>query len=76
MQYTVHTVLSQLLNDERARAILEKHRPGATSHPQLYEALHLSLLELSAIPETNLSAEDLQALLADLNQETSNSQKN
>lgn len=67
MKYSVQTRLSELLQNERCKQILEKHLPGATSHPQLHMALHMSLMEISQYPEANLSQEKLQALLADLN---------
>ena len=69
MKFTVQTMLGQLLNDERAKSILEKHMPGSTSHPQLHQALHMSLMEISQYPEANLDQAKLQALLQDLNEE-------
>lgn len=70
MKFTVQTTLGQLLNDERAKTILEKHIPGSTSHPRLPQALHMSLIEISGYPEANLDQAKLQALLQDLNAET------
>ncbi len=67
MRYTVQTALYQLLDDPRARDILEKHLPGSTSHPQLHQALHMSLWEISQYPEANVDQAKLQALLQDLN---------
>ncbi len=69
MKFTVQTMLGQLLNDERAKSILEKHIPGSTSHPQLHQALHMSLMEISQYPEANLDQAKLQALLQDLNED-------
>ncbi len=70
MTYSIHTTLGELLKEERNKQIMEKHLPGSTSHPMLHMALHMSLQEISMYPEANLSQEKLQALLADLNQQT------
>ena len=68
MMYTVQTMLGQLIKDERCRSILEKHIPGSTSHPQLHQALHMSLMEISQYPQANVSQATLQSLLVDLNE--------
>ena len=33
MSYSIHSTLRDLLSDEQAKAILERHLPGASSHP-------------------------------------------
>ena len=71
MKYSLQTRISELINDSRAKQILERHIPGATSHPQLHMALGMTLLEVSTYPEAGLTQEKLKALLADLNREDS-----
>ena len=66
MPFTIRTQIRELLADERAKATLEKHMPGATSHPQLHMALYMSLGEVATYPESGLTTEKLHALLADL----------
>ena len=71
MKYSLQTRIGELINNERAKQILERHLPGATSHPQLHMALGMTLMEVSTYPESGLTQAKLQALLADLNEEES-----
>lgn len=71
MKYTIQTRIGELINDARAKQILERHIPGASSHPQLHMALGMTLMEVSTYPEAGLNQAKLQALLADLNREDS-----
>jgi hypothetical protein len=66
MAYTIHSTIRQLLADERAKAVIEKHILGATTHPQLPEALHMTLGEVATYPESGLTPEKLRALVEDL----------
>lgn len=66
MTYSENTSLSVLLKDERAKAILERHMPGATTHPMLHMALSMSIKEISWYPEAGLSAGKLKEIVADL----------
>ena len=66
MSYTEQTRLRELLADPRAVAILERHRPGATTHPDLPSALDMTLREISWYPEAGLTPAAFQAILADL----------
>lgn len=57
--------IRDLINDERAKAILQKHLPGATNHPQLGEAMYMTLKEVSYYPEARqagLTKEKLAAI--------------
>ncbi len=66
MSFTYYSTVRQVLANPAARAIVEQHIPGATTHPQLDLAMDLSLGELANYPESGLNREKLQALLADL----------
>ncbi len=69
MSFTIHSTLRDILSDERAKAILEKHMPGASSHPDLPMAMHMTLQQISYYPEAaeaGLSQEKLQVIDADL----------
>ena len=68
MKYTEQTRLRDLLEDPRAVAVLEKHLPGATAHPQLSLALDMSLREIAWYPEANLPPAKFKALIEDLGQ--------
>lgn len=67
MKYTTQTRLGELINDDRAKKIIERHLPGATTHPQLHMALGMTLAEVSTYPESGLTQDKLSALLNDLN---------
>lgn len=58
-----------LIKDERAKAILEKHLPGMSSHPQLGQAMYMTLKEVSYYPEARqagMTKEKLAAIDEDL----------
>ncbi|MBV7330857.1 hypothetical protein KFU94_21960 [Chloroflexi bacterium TSY] len=66
MTLSIQSKLSEIVADDRAKAILDKHIPGASSHPQLSMGLHMTLKEISMYPESGLTAEKLKALDEDL----------
>jgi hypothetical protein len=68
MKYNENTPLRTLLSDPRAVAVIEKHLPGATSHPQLDMALDLSLRLIATYPEANLTQAKFEAIVRDLEQ--------
>ena len=66
MAFSEQTKMREIIADERAKAILDKHLPGASSHPQLYMAMDMTLKEISWYPEAGLTPEKLRALVEDL----------
>ncbi len=66
MKYGEMTRLRDLLADPRAVSVLERHLPGASTHPQRDLALDMSLKEISWYPESGLSQATLKAIVADL----------
>ena len=69
MPYSLHSTLQELLSNEQAKAVLERHLPGATSHPDLSMALHMTLQQISYYPEAvqaGVTQEKLLAIDADL----------
>ena len=66
MAFDEHSRVRDIMADERAKAVVEKHLPGASTHPQLPEALDMTLQEISYYPESGLTREKLAALVADL----------
>jgi hypothetical protein len=66
MAYSEQTRIREILADERAKAILDKHLPGASTHPQLHMAMDMTLKEISWYPESGLTSAKLQALVEDL----------
>ncbi len=66
MAFNIHSSIGKIMANEQAKAIVEKHLPGASTHPQLAEAWGMSLGEVASYPEAGISSAKLQALLADL----------
>ena len=66
MAFSEQSKMREIIADERAKAILDKHLPGASTHPQLYMAMNMTLKEISWYPEAGLLKEKLQALVEDL----------
>ena len=66
MAFSEQSTLREIIADERAKAILNKHIPGASTHPQLYMAMNMTLKEISWYPEAGLTPEKLKALVEDL----------
>ena len=69
MSYSIHSTLQDLLRSEQAKAVLEKHLPGASAHPDLPMAMHMTLMQISYYPEAakaGVTAEKLLAIDAEL----------
>ncbi len=69
MPYSIQSTLQELLSNEQAKAVIEKHMPGASSHPDLPMAMHMTLQQISYYPEAaqaGLTQDKLQAIEAEL----------
>lgn len=66
MAFGINSRVRDIIGDERAKALLDRHVPGASTHPQLDEALYMTLKEVSWYPESGLTPEKLNALVEDL----------
>lgn len=66
MSYTANSTVQEILNHPEAKRIVEQHVPGATTHPQLYQAMYMTLRQVAAYPESGLTSAKLDALLQDL----------
>lgn len=66
MPFTADTKLGELLANEQAKAILEKHLPGMSTHPQLGMAKGMSLKMIAAFPQAGITPEKLKAIVDDL----------
>ena len=64
MSYSIHSTLRDLLSDEQAKAVLERHLPGASSHPDLPMAMHMTLMQISYYPEAVQAGVTQEKLLA------------
>ncbi|MBX3000601.1 MAG: hypothetical protein KF893_18925 [Caldilineaceae bacterium] len=68
MQFSASSTIRDLLADERAKAIVEKHLPGASKHPDLPQAMYMSLREVSYYPESGLTPAKLKEIDEELKQ--------
>jgi hypothetical protein len=66
MSYTQASLIKDVLADARARAIVEEHLPGATTHPFLDEALYLTIDEVMSFPQAIVIRKKIQTILAEL----------
>ncbi|MBX3011910.1 MAG: hypothetical protein KF832_10415 [Caldilineaceae bacterium] len=66
MAFNIYSTVGKVMSNAQAKAIVEKHLPGATTHPMLGEAWGMTLGEVATYPEAGISNAKLQALLADL----------
>lgn len=66
MSYSIHSTVGKVMANPQAKAVIEKHLPGASSHPQLPQAWHMTLGELPYYPESGVTQPKLQAILQDL----------
>ncbi|GAB1267059.1 hypothetical protein NBRC116493_03120 [Aurantivibrio infirmus] len=67
-KYSKNISFSVLLDEEAAKAIMEKHAPALMSNPDIDMARGMSLGEVASFPEAGLSNEIVEKILADLNQ--------
>ena len=63
---STRTPLRELFQSEAAKAVLEEHVPGITTHPQLQQALHMSLQDVATFAPDFYTEEVLQAIDEDL----------
>jgi len=67
MKFTADTKLGELLDDPAAMAVLAKHVPQIqNAGPMLAMARGMSLRTVAGFPQANVSAEQLEAIIAEL----------
>ena len=66
MPFSENSKVREVIADERAKTILDKHFPGASTHPQLYMGLDLTLKQVSYYPESGMTPDKLKALVEEL----------
>jgi hypothetical protein len=66
MAFNIYSTIREIMANEQAKAVIEKHIPGASTHPQLPMALSMSLGEVAGYAESGLTPQKLSELLADL----------
>jgi hypothetical protein len=66
MAYSQTSLVKDVMADARARAVIEKYIPGATAHPQVYDALYMTLGDVASFPQAGVSRQTFQAILSEL----------
>ena len=69
MALSINSTIKTLLADEEAKAVLEKHLPGVTKHPQIGMVYYMTLRSVATYPEARqagLTREKLEAIDQDL----------
>jgi hypothetical protein len=73
MEFTLDTTLDKYLADPRAKALLDKYVPGASTNPMITMAKGMSLRMLLSLPQAKqfgLTEEKAESLLQEINKRT------
>ena len=66
MALSIDSTLGDILDDENGKAVLEKHAPGISTHPQLAMAKGLTLKQLAAMSPGQVGQAKLDAINEEL----------
>ena len=66
MPFNANSTIKEVMEDDRAKVIIETHLPGASNHPLLAQAWYMTLREVSFYPESGMTAERYQRILEEL----------
>jgi len=66
MALTIESKISELLANESAKAILDKHCPGMTADPRLKMAMGMTLKQIVPLSQGKLNAAKLELVAGDL----------
>lgn len=66
MSFSQTSLIKDILEDERACAIVEEHLPGATTHPAIDDAQYLTIGELMSYPQAIVIRSKVQHILVEL----------
>jgi len=72
MKVTLDTTLGTLLDDPKAKVVLEKYLPGISSNPMITMVKGMSLTNLLAIPQAaqfGLTKDKVEKILAEVNKQ-------
>jgi hypothetical protein len=70
MNFTLDSTLGDLLNDPRAKGVLDKYAPGVSTNPMLAMAKGMPLNKLLSLPQAaqlGLTKEKAEAILTEAN---------
>jgi hypothetical protein len=72
MTFTLDTTLGTLLDDPKAKAVLDQYVPGISSNPMVAMVKGMSLTQLLATPQAaqfGLTKEKAEQVLAEINKQ-------
>jgi hypothetical protein len=70
MAFTLDTPIGTILDDPRAKAVVDKYAPDAANHPMMAMARGMSINTILAMPQAaqmGLTKEKAEQLLAEVN---------
>ena len=70
MAFTLDTTLGALIDDPKAKAVLDKYLPGASSNPMIAMAKGMSIKMILSMPQAaqfGFTKEKAEAILAEIN---------
>jgi hypothetical protein len=75
MKVTLDTTIGTLIDDPKARAVLDQYIPGISSNPMIAMVKGMSLTNLLAIPQAaqfGLTKEKVEQILVEVNKQLGN----
>jgi para-nitrobenzyl esterase len=72
MKVTLDTTIGTLIDDPKARAVLDKQMPGISNNPMIAMAKGMSLNMILSMPQAaqlGITKEKVNALLAEINKQ-------
>ncbi|HHV11887.1 MAG TPA: hypothetical protein GXX75_16555 [Clostridiales bacterium] len=66
MEFNENSKISELISNEAAKSVMNKHFSGLMLNPRFSMAKALTLKELAAYPRAHISGEQLKACCEDL----------
>jgi hypothetical protein len=70
MAYTLNSTLGEILDNPKAKAVLDQQLPGVSTHPMVAMARGMSINTIVSMPQAaqlGLTKEKAEALLAEVN---------
>ncbi len=66
MSFSGDSTLAELLDNESSKAVLDKHVPGLSNHPQIDMGRSMTLKAVAGFAQAGISAEALEAIIEEL----------
>ena len=66
MAFSGESTVGEIIDNEAAKAVLEKHMPGFSNHPQIDMGRSMTLTAVAGFAEAGISADVLAAIIEDL----------